>query len=567
MEAEKRTKIMIVLGIILIFVPILVQAQIDYKMRSNEKVIFYDFNGVKIFNTYYTGEKNAGIMIFHGFGEDQTSLDSYISKFQRLGFHVFATDFSGHGRSSGAIPSGDTSNYELAIQVLRAKTAFKAESGLIDSQIIMLGHSMGASAIMRAVTLDMNQVNGCILLGPALGGEEHTSTSNTWVSELNSTNPFCNICIITGKWDEVCGQTCARSLFNKLSGFEMINTDKITTQTIDGLMKSCYILSGLTHTYESLSLRAINWAASFAYETLITGNDSILKPVKITFLDYRAYIMIFELIGIFVTLIFGSNLMDHLNAKSKIELKNDETSNLLLKNPKKFLLYKLLFWLGGAVFALLIAIVIISLPINLPYFTLIFVCPLTGYGIMMLILFLVGKVPGIEGKWRPSFKSFKAGLTWPYVLFGVIISIIAIAILSYFVDSLIYHVFPINIRLAWLAVFTLMSTIGFFFQQLEQETLRNYPSKSKMPLTVYNNLLFLIPFILGALFLLFSGSITFFIDGFHDLIILGIIILIGNLLQKIWKKPILTAFVQSLLLFILLLPRGPLTFTTISNFF
>ena len=159
MEAEKRTKIMIILGIILIIVPILVQAQIDFKMRTKEKVIFYDLNGARIFNTYYAGEKNVGIMLFHGFGEDQTSLDSYISKFQRLGFHIFATDFSGHGRSSGGIPSGDTSSYELAIQVLRAKTAFKAESGLNDSQIVMLGHSMGASAIMRAVTLDLNQVN------------------------------------------------------------------------------------------------------------------------------------------------------------------------------------------------------------------------------------------------------------------------------------------------------------------------------------------------------------------------------------------------------------------------
>jgi hypothetical protein len=70
----------------------------------------------------------------------------------------------------------------------------------------------------------------------------------------------------------------------------------------------------------------------------------------------------------------------------------------------------------------------------------------------------------------------------------------------------------------------------------------------------------MLPFVIGALVILFSGRIIFFVDAVNDLIILGLILLTGNLLQQIWKKPLLTGFMQSFLLFFLLLPRGQMTF-------
>ena len=70
---------------------------------------------------------------------------------------------------------------------------------------------------------------------------------------------------------------------------------------------------------------------------------------------------------------------------------------------------------------------------------------------------------------------------------------------------------------------------------------------------------FLAPFIIGALYILFSGIIIYAIDALHDLVIFSLIILVGNLMHKIWKKPFLTALLQSFLLFFLLLPRGQMT--------
>ena len=151
-EKENLYKFLVIFGVVMCVLPITMQVISDYRLRDNQTIIFTDLNGNSIFNKYYPGDRNFGVMIFHGMGNDQTSFDLYTSQFSQQGFHVFGTDFSGHGRSSGLIPSGNNSANELALQVLRAKTEFKEVSGLEDSEIFMLGHSMGARGVMKSTT-------------------------------------------------------------------------------------------------------------------------------------------------------------------------------------------------------------------------------------------------------------------------------------------------------------------------------------------------------------------------------------------------------------------------------
>ncbi|MCG3253356.1 MAG: alpha/beta fold hydrolase [Candidatus Heimdallarchaeota archaeon] len=571
-EKENLYKFLLIFGIVMLILPITMQVIADYRLRDNQTIIFTDINGNSIFNTYYLGEKNFGVMIFHGMGEDQTSLDLYTSKFSQQGLHVFCTDFSGHGRSSGLIPSGNNSANELALQVLRAKAKFKEVSGLVESEIFLLGHSMGASGVMRAVMIDSNPVNGCIILGSALRVSENNETKS-WVDELGPTNPLSNILIATGTWDDVAPPPEAMNLYYKLANeTDIIKPQSTYRLTSDGLVKEINIIKYLTHTHESMSARSVlritRWIEmiiqnkhpakialppSGYYDLLIAGN----------FQDLRILGLLLELGGIFIILIFGTKLLKLKNEKLPAVVKEEnETSNqqgedseLAITNVKKFIGYKLLIWLGGAVIAIIIALILAYLPNGIPYFTLLFVCPISGYGLMMLILYSLGKMPGLAGKWRPKIKQLKEKMNWQIILFGLVVFGIITAVFSYLISSSLYHIFPLNIRLLWLVIFTVLSIPGFYFLQIETKLIRNY-TEVKDHHTKLNSFAFLAPFIIGSLYILFSGTIIYFIDALNDLIILSLIILVGNLMQEIWKKPFLTALLQSFLLFFLLLPRG-----------
>jgi len=290
-EKENLYKFLVIFGVVMCVLPITTQVISDYRLRDNQTIIFTDINGNSIFNKYYPGDRNFGVMIFHGMGEDQTSLDLYTSQFSQQGFHVFGTDFSGHGRSSGLIPSGNNSANELALQVLRAKTEFKEVSGLEDSEIFMLGHSMGARGVMKATTIDSNPVNSCILLGSAL----HVSDDNetlSWVDELGPTNPLTNILITTGTWDDVAPPPEAMSLYYKLSNeTDIIKPQSTYRLTPEGLVKEITILKYLTHTQESMSIRSVMWIANWIERIIQDKHPS--NPL-ITPEEYQQWLIAFD---------------------------------------------------------------------------------------------------------------------------------------------------------------------------------------------------------------------------------------------------------------------------------
>ena len=571
-EKENRYKFLLIFGLVMIVLPLTMQVISDYRLRTNQKIIFTDISGNKIFNTYYPGNRNYGVMIFHGMGNDQTSFDLYTSQFAQQGFHVFCTDFSGHGRSTGLIPSGNNSANELALQVLRAKTKFKEVSGLVDNEIFLMGHSMGARGVMKAVTIDSEPVNGCILIGAALHVSEHNETT-TWVDDLGPQNPMSNILIVTGTWDDVSPPPEAMSLYYKLANeTDIIHPQSTYSLTSDNLVKEITILKYMTHTHEVMSARAVLWIGNWMERIVqnkhpayshITPSEFEQWIVSFDFLDFRIWSLLMEFGGIVVALIFGTKLLGFRQENfafiaEEVQSNENEDSKLKVTNMRKFLVYKLLIWLGGGGIAGLIALNLIALPNGIPYFTLLFVCPIAGYGLMLLILYSLDKIPGVTGKWRPKIKHLKENLNWRIILFGLLVFAIITAVFTYFISSSLYHVFPLNIRLLWLAIFTVLSVPCFYFLQLEGKLIREY-SEFKEYQTKLNSLLFLVPFILGTLFILFSGTIIYLVDALNDLMILTAIILVGNLMHKIWKKPFLTAVLQSFLLFFLLLPRGQMT--------
>ncbi len=537
----------------------IVQINTDYKLRTSSSQYVFDAYGNKLFTKYYPGNwPNVGIMLFHGMGEDQNSLKMYTRYLNAVGFHVFTTDFSGHGRSNGVTPNGENSDDILANQVLRAKAAFKYLSGLSDSDIFLLGHSMGSRAVMKATQIDTNHVNGCILIGSAI--DVDNVSNDSWVNDLGLNNPQCNIYILTGTWDDVQSPNDALKLFQTLTENDTLTDLNSDYLTPDGMTISLKVLRALTHTHESMSFRVSVWI-DYWINKILTKDDIHIEPTEgnnqnaIRFNPYSFIVWqnLIEIIGIYLLLIYGQKIIK-IEQEKRIEIRKNNTSQEKFE-LKRFFWFKPLIWLGALIIAIIVGVILLFLPISIPFFTLLFICPILGYGILNTILYASGKMPGFNGKLKPKLKGFFEEINWWNILFGIAVTVIIIAVLSYMINGFLYHVFPLNIRLVWLVIFTIFGTLGFYIYQFEILELRKaYPNK--LEITILNNFLFLVPFSIGALAILFSGWIIFFVDAVNDLILLGLVILVGNLLYQIWKKPIFTAFMQSFLLFFLLVPRG-----------
>ena len=81
-------KILTTFGLVLCIFPIGLQIQTDYRLRDGQSVIFTDALGNKIYNTYYPGDRDVGIMLFHGMGEDL--YDCLLSENKNLRCRIYA---------------------------------------------------------------------------------------------------------------------------------------------------------------------------------------------------------------------------------------------------------------------------------------------------------------------------------------------------------------------------------------------------------------------------------------------------------------------------------------------
>ena len=528
---------------------------INSVMWDNQTIRFSDSLGNSIYNKYYPGTKNKGVMIFHGFGEDQTSMRAIANDLIRYNFHVFTTDFSGHGRSSGVLGEGNESFNPLVDQVLLAKEQFKVVSSLVDSEIILIGHSMGASTILRAAFEDTNNLSSLILIGGGANISEN-STGN-WIDDLGPTNPACNVQIITGTWEDILTPNEAIKLYNKLSNSsEILTKGEIvySTNSSEGFNYELWNLPRQVHSYEPISLRVSNKILEFC---MWEGNPHIALHLK-SFNFWRVVFLPFLTVGLFISVIFGILLTNEFSNSDVIEETVIEEMKII--SMKRFLGFKPLIWIGSYAVGILPAAIIFPIPVGKPYFTFIYLIPFFGFGIMSLLLHLIGKLPGIEGKWKPKFRISLHEMNWITIIITLTISILIVILSSFLINSSLYHIFPTNIRLFWFFIFSLLTFLGFFFILKESMLIQKTENKNKFSIALFYFILYF-PFILATIFIGVSGTLIYFFDGLHSLAIILFVLLTGELLIRILRKPIIISIFQSFLLFLLLTPRGPLTLT------
>ena len=548
--------------------------QLSINMPLNEKqriVITYD-NNSKLFCNYYPNSKSIfsfGVIIFHGFAEDQNTMNGYVYAFLQAGFQVLTVDLVGHGRSTGKFSFDNSTDETQANHVLLIKEEFKKISGFNDSQLVLLGHSFGARAILRAATLDTQQVRGLILIGGLINSEGGYFPENDWIQTLCPANPSTNVSLITGSLDDVLTPDDAKKVFKLLANQTYSEEESYFLNSEKNYVK-LEVVNGLFHTYEPISPSCIAYSVEgslfFCGEAIDAENTRAINTKQ----SFRISTWMFIPAGLFLLVIFGLLWLDQTKwgfpTKQQIlvyspeeEIDDEENAIKLIRlvNVKKFLWYKIPIWFGAIAIGGAIALIFLVIPIGVPIFTLVYACPLTGYGIIMLILFGIGKMPGLEGKWYPRVSLLKPLLDWKKQLLTILVVSIINTLFAYYIDITWNNVLTSNIRLLWLFLLTAFATLGFYVKRQESNVIRR-ARPGNYGLLVLNNIIFLTPFLLLMIVLAAAGVYFIFVDSLHGFLIFSLVVYTGGLIQIFSRNTFISACIQSFMLILLALPRTPL---------
>jgi hypothetical protein len=302
------------------------------------------------------------------------------------------------------------------------------------------------------------------------------------------------------------------------------------------------------HNYEPFSSAVIK-------EIKIWLNDNFQAEIADSHLPIiRIWGWIISLSGIFILI---AGIKERFNDEVVV---NTQTS-IEITNLRKYLWGKVLLWLGALPFAAILGSIFFFIPIGKPVLNLIYVCFIGGYGILLFALYQRGKIPGVEGKFRNiSTGSLKISIwisvckkDWKRILLALGLTALILVVTAAYTRTGWFYVFPINLRLIWILIFTPFTALGFWIGLRESEMLPN-----QYGVKLAQMLIGLFPFFLYTILMAALGSLSGMIGGLQGLVILWLVLTFGNLIHAISHRPWLTATCMAILLYWLILPQGVL---------
>ncbi|MBD3350284.1 MAG: alpha/beta fold hydrolase [Candidatus Lokiarchaeota archaeon] len=531
----------------------------DRVLLNGEKISFIDENGDKLHGTYYGGSINAGIIVLAGFGGSQTSMRGFSSEFGQQGFHVFTFDFSGHSQSPGGVYMDNAQTDRFARQLLSGIELFKSESGLTNDQIILLGHSMGGRVAMQSQTLNENNISGIIFIGgqidlkPNSMSQMFTGTNDSeieWIQNLRPTNPEADILIITGEYDDVLPPESAEILIDKLGGI-----------TESPYIRDLHIIDRLTHTFEIFNVEVVSRALNFGIKILgIETNPNYSANT----MQNRIILWIIGAISLFTSTILLILIIPRYIPKiqsNEDEDENRERIDVRIIDSGLFIRRKLLYWLPSFVISIVIILLLAFIPIGYPIFGTPFAGIFGGLGIFMLVWYHEGRTAGTSG--TMEFTVYLKNKTKKLVLRGnkriillLVFGMLYTLIITFFLNSGLFYVFPLNERLIWLIITTPIATTGFFIIQKERNYIENSSENSAKDILLVM-LIDYLPIVLLSIVALVGGPTT--ASGLIQFIVIILLILtLGELFRKVTENTILIGITQAFILQYISLAFGPI---------
>ncbi|NTU75649.1 MAG: alpha/beta hydrolase [Anaerolineaceae bacterium] len=542
---------LLIFGLVMFLFSMTVIYSADNPLSKAETLTFTSQDGENLAGTYYPGDKPYGIILLEGFGSDQVTMRSAAREFASLGVHVFTFDFSGHGRSQGALAFDNAATDRLARQLLVAKSRFQNLSGLEDWQIVLLGHSLGARVALQAASMDANRVAGVILLGaqvsliPNAQSEFFTGTSDAalpWVQALGPQNPATNIFLISGNWDDILTPTAASRLIAQLSGQKAISDGIVYGP--HGMQREWLLIPGLLHNYEIFSGQVLEAAITRASAWWGLGPSTRVPAAA-----RRLTLWISAIAGLVLALLGLSGMAARRWPQERFP------NGVEITRLKRFMWSKLALWLAALPLIGLIFFASIQIPLGVPVYNLIYVGFIGGYGLLMLLLYSIGRMPGTQGKLQFTMKFGR--VDYLRIVLALAFNLILLFALVWFARSGWFYTPPNGDRLIWVFIFAPVTALGFWFGQLEGDLISNTAPGRSLPqwLAGLNGLM---PFFLWTILQAGLGSTSGMIGGLQGLLVLGIIILQGGITRRLTGLRWPGAICQALLLYLLVLPQGVL---------
>lgn len=526
---------------------------INQNFVNQQLITFNDPQGDELVGTYLPGTVEMGVLMLEGFGSDQIAMRPAASIFRASGAHIFTFDFSGHGQSPGGLGFDNAATDRLANQVLAAKDTFQKQSGLSDHQIILFGHSMGARVALQSAVLDPQPPAALVLLGTQVNLEPNrqasffTGTDDAdlpWVQSLSAQNPKTHILLLSGSWDDILTPEAAQALQEKLLSEPEPGES--------GYVRRLTIIPNLFHNYEIYSPRLLKQAVTQLQELDVLNSQG---PISLANYFLFGALTLLGLLASLTTLAIAW--------QGQHQTSSMITTSVKITDDKKFLRSKMFLWLLALPVALLLTGLFFLIPLYLPVLNMIYVGFIAGYGILLLVLYRLGKVPGTQGKLalqstqEPGSSFFKEDLFW----IGLTLWVVILGVCILFTRSGLFYVIPANHRLAWLLIFSPFTAIGFWIGDWETSLLKAFRVESGKRLPWAGTLLTLIgllPFILYTIFMGVLGSTSGMLGGLQGLLVLVIVLLTGKVMTHFLRTPWLIAILQAVLLYALVLPQGVL---------
>lgn len=512
---------------------------LDYPLLDHTSQLLTSPEGTPLSSTYYPGSVSKGVLLLEGFGADQHMLRSLIRDLTASGIHVFTFDYPGHGSSAGSLDYDNASTDRLARQVQAAMTEFQRQSGLDATQIVWIGHSLGARVALQSAVLGPLAPEKLVLIGAQvnLGTNEQseffTGTQDAdlpWVQSLSAETPAIPILLISGTWEDILTVDAAQQFMTKLCAAE-------TTSCLGESPREWLLLESLFHNYEIFSPRVITAAREWAFPDL--EHPSSLASVRISLWLAVLGGILLSLIGL---------------ARSLPAVKTSEDGFIIL-NPKKFVWAKLWLWLVALPLSALVMFLYVRLPMPGPTFNLIYGGFLGGYGLLMFLLHWFARMPAVSGgvrQIRSKIEALPNGWLW-----AVCFNLALFAAVTLLYRSGIGLAPPVGVRFVWVLIFTPLTALGFWIGFHEADALaKSAPGRSIY--RVLATLIGLLPFYLYMGLLISLDSTSGVLSSLVGLLILGSCFLQGEITRRLCGNAWFAAILQAIYIFWLILPSGPL---------
>jgi hypothetical protein len=167
-----------------------------------------------------------------------------------------------------------------------------------------------------------------------------------------------------------------------------------------------------------------------------------------------------------------------------------------------------------------------------------------------------GLLPGVRGKLQFS-RSLLKKLSGRRVIYTLEFNLAMLIILALYANSGWYAAPPGGVRLMWALIFTPFTALGFWIVQLDVDLIsQNNPDTRISPALATINLL--LPFFIYIIVLAFTGSTSGVISALQGVIVLSLVLLQGAITYRLTGQRWLTAILQALMLYLLILPTGAL---------